>query len=143
MRFPRTTSALALPAVLTVALLAAGCAPTGTSAGASCAAPAVDVEDGALTAGGAVRLAGTAFVEGCADFQGVSDGEPLPAESTAPMSDLAVRWVQGTHDVELATVDADAHGEWSAVVMVPDDAAPGDAVIRVAPAADVAVTVAR
>jgi hypothetical protein len=123
--------------LVAVALLVATAPFPGGPASASCAGPSIDVERGtALAPGGALRVEGRHFVDGCQDTGtcpafgcGACEYDDPPPE---PMEDLSLRLVQGDRSWVLGTADAGtaADGEQGQVIWsveLPEDVRPGPA----------------
>lgn len=132
-------SALATLAVVVALLTACNEPEPGTAA--ACAAPTITASATSADPGATLQLSGTGFLTGCRDTSEVDNGTLAPQENLSPLTDLVVRWEQGDALQELATVDADAQGEWSTTVTIPAQAVPGDATLRVDPAGTLTITV--
>lgn len=129
--------AVAVVAVAAVGL--AGC--TGSGSSGSCVSPSISLSSDELRPGERVTVVGDAFVHGCADTSAVVDGVVVRGEPQSPATGLAVVWGQGGRTETLATVDADARGQFSVAVTVPADAQEGPATLRVEPADDALLVV--
>lgn len=124
-------------AALLVVLAGIAFAPLpGQPAAASCAAPSLDVERGAvLEIGAPTTVEGRYFSDGCRDSMGCTstfgcssceydDPEPTPTQ------DIELTLVQGGRSWSLGTVDAaagDPFGTASWEVVIPAQARPGHA----------------
>lgn len=122
-------NAAARGAVLTVllggvALVASLLVMEGESS-AECPGPVVVVEPAETSAGQHVHVSGENFARECDDIGaegGISD----------PVEGIELRFEQGERSTLLKAVDADADFEISTVVLLPEDAGTGEAVIRAA-----------
>lgn len=131
---------------LLVAAVAAvgGCAvgeETSTGSAAACAAREVFVDPASVSPGETVTVEGVGFIDGCEDNPEEVDGVESSHTSTSPDADIPVMWMQGDSEVELARIDADSDGQWTAEVSVPFDATSGSAEIGTGSAQSAAVTV--
>ncbi|WP_143426998.1 hypothetical protein [Georgenia soli] len=88
---------------------------------AACVAPHVSVEPAVARPGDEVTVRGVAMVDGCADAISVDEhGNQTPNETQSPIGSIDVILRTGEFDIVLATVDADANGEFEVTVVVPE-----------------------
>lgn len=144
---PRLRRSLTSACVLVLCCASLGLWSTG-SALASCVGPQLRVDAVATPATStstnspapvsvsktqAVTVSGEWFHAGCDDTgSGAGCSGPSQASSESPMRDVALVLTQGSRSWTLGTADAgsDDHSSISWQVRLPDDVAPGPAVIR-------------
>lgn len=109
---------LAIVAVFAVGLIAA------SPASADCNGPSMTFTPHDVDRGGEVTVTGTGWGDNCYDAGVWPEGEGVLGR---PVNDVEIVVIQGDMEWAIATVDADDDYGFVTRVVVPQDAAPGDA----------------
>ena len=106
--------------------LVAGGLISASPASASCSTPSMIFTPHDVDRGGEVSVTGTGWGDNCYDTGPPPDGEGVLGR---PVQDIDIVVVQGEEEWVVATVDAGDHYGFGTQVVVPQDAAPGDALL--------------
>ncbi|WP_157732657.1 hypothetical protein [Cellulomonas sp. PSBB021] len=128
---------LAVLGVCLLTVIVGGC--SGSSSDGDCVAPVLAVSQSTVSPGDEITLTGSYFTVGCND---AGEDAPEPSPTTAP-----VLWAQeAAPGATVAEASIDEDGELTSTIVVPADAAAGDATVSVsldgATTAEVSVSVA-
>lgn len=128
-----TRTARVAAALVIVATAACGGGDGGTSSAGGCAAPLIVVEPTTARAGDEVTVTGEGMFKGCADHISVNvDTGETHSEEVRPLRAVELRLVPVDGEPEiLTTVTADAKGEFTVTVTVPDTVPEGTATVEI------------
>lgn len=108
-----------------VGMLAVGLA-SAPPASADCSGPSMTFIPRDADRGGKVTVTGKGWGDNCYDTGPPPDGEGVLGE---PLTDIEIIVVQGAREWPVASVDADDDYGFVSQVVVPQDVAPGDALL--------------